>query len=691
MVNKNPVIFVFVLLLIVVGSGSWFLSSLVGIERERNLHDWQLKLGLMADARVDAVSGWTKRQFSALQELSENGSLQLYMTQVAKRGSGDGGKFEPAQLTYLRNLVRDTAMRAGFQDKDRVESTIKANVVFRANSGLVLLDQAGKIVVSTPGMSVPEKNILQVATSVLSTGKRTIQDIYLNETGKPVMGFVVPVFALQGLMEEGKVIGVLVGVKDVERELYPLVQSRGLTTHTDETIVVRKDKDKVAYLSPLKSGESLLSSMAFDTLDLASAYAIDHLGGFKEKRDYSGRAVLVTSRELPGLPWVILQKIDVDEALKESDSHQQFLFTSFVMAMLVILAVLIAVWRHGSSLRERKVSQDLLVKSRELESQTRLLNAINDHISDYIFLLDNKSKFIFSNKMLAEQFKLQDMDMRGKTLSSVFGPNVSDSLNAVGEQVLETGEAVVRAIDLEINNATRAYHSVFIPIPYNSGTNDTGNNAVLIALHDITLLQEAQRKYGGLMQQLVRALMSAIDLHAPFMANHSARMHEVALAIGKGMQLKDYDLETLEIAANISNLGKLFIPRELLTKTEELSEEDREILRQETGNAIKILSGIEFDGPVLDIIIQKNEYMDGSGYPQGRSGDDIHQLARILSVANAFVAMISARAYRKGMPMEQALDQLLELSKTKYDRHVVAALFHVAENRADWSAWQTEA
>jgi len=674
-------------LLILVGSGVWFLSSLVGIERERNLHDWQLKLGLMADARVDAVSGWTKRQFGTLQELSENGSLQLYMTQLARRGTDNDQKLEPAQLTYLRNLVRDTAMRAGFQDKDRVESTIKANVAFRADAGLVLLDKSGKIVVGTPGMSMPEKNILRAATSVLSTGKRTIQDIYLNETGKPVMGFIVPVFALQGLMEEGKVIGVLVGIKNVERALYPLVQSRGLATHTDETIIIRKDKDRVVYLSPLKSGETLLSSMAFDTLELASAYAIDHPGGFKEKRDYSGRSVLVTSRELPGLPWVVLQKIDVDEALKESDDHQRFLLTSFVLAMLVISAVLVAVWRHGSSLRERRVSQDLLKKSRELESQTRLLNAINDNISDYIFLLDNKGKFIFSNRILAEQFKLRDMDMRGKTLSSVFGPSVADSLDAIGRQVLETGGAVTRAIDLEINNATRTYNSAFIPIPYNSETND----AVLIALHDITLLQEAQRKYGELMQQLVRALMRAIDLHDPFMANHSARTTEVALAIGKGMQLKDDELKTLEIAANISNLGKLFIPGELLIKTEELSEADQKVLRQEAGNAIKILSGINFDGPVLDIITQKNEYMDGSGYPEGRSGDTIHQLARILSVANAFVAMISARAYRKGMTMEMALDQLLGQSKIKYDRHVVAALFHVAENRADWSAWQTEA
>jgi HD-GYP domain-containing protein (c-di-GMP phosphodiesterase class II) len=75
--------------------------------------------------------------------------------------------------------------------------------------------------------------------------------------------------------------------------------------------------------------------------------------------------------------------------------------------------------------------------------------------------------------------------------------------------------------------------------------------------------------------------------------------------------------------------------------------------------------------------------MDGSGYPQGLSGEAILLTARILAVANAFVALVSPRAYRDEVPIPQALDQLLAESKDKYDRHVVAALFHIAENRTD--------
>ena len=91
---------------------------------------------------------------------------------------------------------------------------------------------------------------------------------------------------------------------------------------------------------------------------------------------------------------------------------------------------------------------------------------------------------------------------------------------------------------------------------------------------------------------------------------------------------------------------------------------------------------------MIDIISQKNEFLDGSGYPAGLQGDAILTESRILSVANAFVAMSSARAYRQGKPVREVLDTLLAQADRRYDRQVIAALFHVAENRADWSSWQ---
>ena len=103
-----------------------------------------------------------------------------------------------------------------------------------------------------------------------------------------------------------------------------------------------------------------------------------------------------------------------------------------------------------------------------------------------------------------------------------------------------------------------------------------------------------------------------------------------------------------------------------------------------------MLADLEFEAPVVDTIAQKQEHLDGSGYPNGLKNGEILLTARILAVSNAFVALLSPRAYRAPIGIEEALDRLLKDSGSKYDRHVVAALFHVAENRADWSDWMSE-
>ena len=139
--------------------------------------------------------------------------------------------------------------------------------------------------------------------------------------------------------------------------------------------------------------------------------------------------------------------------------------------------------------------------------------------------------------------------------------------------------------------------------------------------------------------------------------------------------------------ALLANIGKLYLPREILTKHEPLTEEEH-MLQKHVIYAVDILKDLKFDGPVIQIIEQKNERPDGKGYPAGLTADSIMQEAKIISVANAFVAMSSARAYRPGLPVNKVIDTLLEQADSAFDRNVLAALFHIAENRSDWKNWQ---
>jgi HD-GYP domain-containing protein (c-di-GMP phosphodiesterase class II) len=190
------------------------------------------------------------------------------------------------------------------------------------------------------------------------------------------------------------------------------------------------------------------------------------------------------------------------------------------------------------------------------------------------------------------------------------------------------------------------------------------------------------------MDGIISTLAQVIDKHDPHCAHHSERTREVAIAIAQAMGLSKERIDVLSMAALLANIGKLYIPAEVLTNMEPLTQAEEMMLRENINYSVEILKDLEFDGPVIEFVQQKNEYLDGSGYPKGVSGEAIFQESRILSVANAFVAMTSSRAYRAGKPIKEVLDILLSEADSRYDRQVIAALFHVAENHSDWVSWQ---
>jgi HD-GYP domain-containing protein (c-di-GMP phosphodiesterase class II) len=146
------------------------------------------------------------------------------------------------------------------------------------------------------------------------------------------------------------------------------------------------------------------------------------------------------------------------------------------------------------------------------------------------------------------------------------------------------------------------------------------------------------------------------------------------------MGLDTPQVETAEIAGNLLNLGKILIDRDLLTKGGQLSEAERQEVRNSLQAGADLLQGVEFDGPVVETLRQAQAHWDGTGVPAGLSGDDILVTARVIAVANAFVGMVSPRAHRAALSVDQAVDELLRLVGTQFDRSVVAAFVNWLDN-----------
>ncbi|MDD5758389.1 MAG: PAS domain S-box protein [Desulfobulbaceae bacterium] len=673
-----------VLLLLVVAGVSG-VRTLVRYERQRDLDTWQVTLGVMADYRAQRVLQWASGQFTFLEELAGNGSLQIYTQQLQREVSAEGAS-EPAQLSYLRNLILDTAERHSLMEKAGAKQLIPANVAHVADVGLALMNKDMTPIVTTPGMPVLNKELRQAGFAVMESGLPRIRDIFLDDQARPLVSFLVPVFALQKAEAGKEVVGVLLAIKNASTELFPLLESEGAVTTSDEAMLVRQDQESVLYVSPLADGStSLAKRQPVETRNLDAAHALVHPGSFVEKRDYAGVEVLSTSRILPGLPWLLVQKISSEEALKESASHQQLMYSVSSLLLGLVLALMLAAWFYGSKVKEQVVTGQLEEKAGQLAAQALLLSAISDNIGDYLFLAKPNGELIFVNQACAIALGLDDAnDARGKTLVSTLGVEPGKQFMALIENGMKQNQPLTQEMVVEVNGRSLLLHVSCIAFPYTS----TGErDGVLLSLHDLTELDEVRQKKELLLIQIVKALVRAIDLHDPHSANHSANTTTIAMAIGKRLGFDCVALNALETASSLCNIGKLFISKEVLAKTGPLTATEQAELRKEPEFAQKILAGIDFSGPVLEAIIQKNELLDGSGHPKGLQGEAIIPMARVLAAANAFVAMVSPRAYRDRLPVKEAIAQILAAGDTKYDRQVVAALFQVTENEIDWEKW----
>src|SRR5690606_838250 len=130
------------------------------------------------------------------------------------------------------------------------------------------------------------------------------------------------------------------------------------------------------------------------------------------------------------------------------------------------------------------------------------------------------------------------------------------------------------------------------------------------------------------------------------------------------------------------------ITPDLLTRGGVLSDSEREQVRISMQTSADMLQGIDFDGPVVETLRQSQAHWDGSGTPAGLAGEDILITARIIAVANAFIGMISRRAHRAALTVDQAIEVLLGEVGVSFDRRVVAALINYLDNhggRARWS------
>ncbi|MGD2098899.1 MAG: HD domain-containing protein [Desulfobacterales bacterium] len=196
---------------------------------------------------------------------------------------------------------------------------------------------------------------------------------------------------------------------------------------------------------------------------------------------------------------------------------------------------------------------------------------------------------------------------------------------------------------------------------------------VAVALSNSNLIAELQEMNWGALQALARA----VDAKSAWTAGHSERVAKLALKMGKAINLSSDALEDLQRAAFLHDIGKIGVPVAVLDKTSKLDDEEFRIIKRHPGLGAKIIEPISAFKAITPMIAQHHERFDGKGYPAGLAGEEIHQGARILAVADVYDAISSDRPYRKGMLIEEALALIQSEAGGQFDPVMVKALLEV--------------
>ena len=208
------------------------------------------------------------------------------------------------------------------------------------------------------------------------------------------------------------------------------------------------------------------------------------------------------------------------------------------------------------------------------------------------------------------------------------------------------------------------------------------NNEKLIfcVCRDITKRKEAEQGLKETLESLrqaigmtIEVLIRTTEMRDPYTAGHQKRVSDLSKAIAKEMGLPSDQIQGLWMAANIHDIGKLFIPSEILSKSSLLTELEYLIIKEHPRHGHEILKNIPSPWPIAEIVYQHHEKVDGSGYPQGLKGDQILLEARIICVADVVEAMASHRPYRPALGLNAALQEIEKQKGILYDAQVVDA------------------
>jgi PAS domain S-box-containing protein len=335
--------------------------------------------------------------------------------------------------------------------------------------------------------------------------------------------------------------------------------------------------------------------------------------------------------------------------------------------------------KDGSVLGYQGIIRDITGRKRaeeELKESEEKFRSLAEQSPNMIFI-NKKGKVVYANKECAEimGYKREEFYSPDFDFLTLVAPESTDLITAHFSRHMR-GEEVPPVEYALITKEGKRIEAILATKLIRYG----GESAILGTVTDITErkraeeeLEQSFERSQEMVKGTVNALASMAERRDPYTAGHQKGVACLARAIAEELGLSEERIEGIDVAGTIHDIGKIYVPAEILSKPDKLTDVEFGMIRDHPQAAHDVLNAIAFPWPVAQVVLQHHESIDGSGYPQGLSGDEILLEARILAVADVVEAMAHFRPYRPARGIEKAVEEIQRNRGALYDPEVVDA------------------
>ncbi len=651
-------------LLVLAASASVTLSVVNIRDQERRMVDsLSRQQEVLARSRMEVVETWLSNLAEQGDRLINADMFRLFASEVNDLGNDLSSLLSPTagaarrhqavlseQLPMMNNLLTEFTAYSDFA------------------SGRIV-NAHGQTYIATDAAITPLSALqLSYVDSTLNTAKPQFAPLRMGRNGL-LLDMFLPIFPPQFEEGHGTPVSVLMLSKQVTGKISEFVATSPLASASMQTRIVQRTaaaemEEATPWLAEGLRNIALDAPVAGQNIPFAARPAV------------TGDGLAYSSAiKVPSLDWWIMQETSYAAARTELAMHSQTIITIATLVTLAVALLVGGLWWFLVGVENKREAQEFKALADTINDQKVLLDSINNAITDFIALKDTDGTYRYVNPAFAKAVGRPVEEMLGLDDAAIFGFETARRLKKSDDLVYFAGKPVT--IQETIFLQSRKYHVQVSKVPYGDAQISEG---IVSVFRDITDAVTAQERSRRVVRQTVDALVATIERADPYLGGHTRMLGALAVELGKNLNMSDAEMDTMQAAANLSQVGKMFVPKEILNKPGPLTEAEKSEMERHVDHAREVLKNIDFDLPVLDTISQMNERLDGSGYPKGLKGDQISPAAKILGLANTFCALLRPRAYRAAKPLETALQIVDDLYG--YDPIIVEKLKEVLNSPA---------